>query len=281
MEVLTKVENVKKYTSRIKTSGKTIGFVPTMGALHQGHLELMKRAKKENDILAVSIFVNPIQFNNPEDLKKYPRDLYRDIKLLEEVGCDLLFVPDEKEMYPEGKPDKQYNFGNLEHVMEGYYRPGHFNGVAIVVKRLFDIVEPDKAYFGEKDYQQLAIINKLTEKEKLDIKIVPCPIVREPDGLAMSSRNMRLNDNDRKLAATIHHILNESVKRKNNKSPDELREWVKKKFDEIDKFDLEYFEIADGINLQPVKKWDDNVKTLGFVAVNLSGVRLIDNIRYI
>ncbi len=280
METLTTVKNTRNYIHGLKKSGKTIGFVPTMGALHQGHLELMKCAKKENDILAVSIFVNPIQFNNPEDLEKYPRDLYHDIKLLEDVGCDFLFIPDEKEMYPDGMPDVQYDFGDLERVMEGKFRPGHFNGVAIVVKRLFDIIEPDKAYFGEKDYQQLAIIKKLVEKENLDIEIIPCPIVREKDGLAMSSRNIRLTEDERKIAAMIHWILQESVKRKSYKSPDELRQWVKKKFNEIQRFDMEYFEIADGENLQPIDQWDDDKTIYGFVAVNLGKVRLIDNIRY-
>ncbi len=281
MEILTTVKNTRDFIKRVKSSEKTIGFVPTMGALHEGHLELMKCAKKENDLLAVSIFVNPIQFNNPDDLKKYPRDIYSDIKKLEEVGCDFLFVPDEKEMYPDGMPDERYDFGELERVMEGAFRPGHFNGVAVVVKRLFDIVEPDKAYFGEKDFQQLAIIKKLVRMLNYPVEIIPCPIVREPDGLAMSSRNVRLSEEDRQLAAMIFWILRESVKRKEYKSPDELRVWVKKKFDEVDRFDLEYFEIADETDLLPVSEWNDQTGTLGFVAVNVGGVRLIDNIRYI
>ena len=281
MNTFTTKKKTSELISELKKSGKKIGFVPTMGALHQGHLELMKCAKKDNDILVVSIFVNPIQFNNPDDLKTYPKDLYSDIKALEKVGCDVLFIPDEKEMYPDGMPDEDYDFGDLEKVMEGAFRPGHFKGVAIVVKRLFEIVNPDKAYFGEKDFQQLAIIKKLVEKEKFDIEIVPCSTIREPDGLAMSSRNLKLSNDNRKLAAMINWILRESVKRKSYKSPKELKEWVVKKFNEIEQFKLEYFEIADEKNLQPVTEWDEKVGTLGFVAGYFGNVRLIDNIRYI
>jgi pantoate--beta-alanine ligase len=280
METFTTVKRTKQYIERLKKQGKSIGFVPTMGALHEGHLELMRCAKKDNDILSVSIFVNPIQFNNKEDLVKYPRDLYSDIRKLEEIGCDLLFIPTEQEMYPEGTPQEKYDFGSLETVMEGAFRPGHFNGVAVVVKRLFDVVSPDKAYFGEKDFQQLAIVKKLTEMVKSPVEVIPCPIVREPDGLAMSSRNLRLSKEARKLAAMIYWILRESVKRKNSKSPVELKEWVRRKFDEIEDFDLEYFEIADEETLQPVEAWDEKRKTRGFVAVYLDGVRLIDNIAY-
>jgi len=281
MNIFTTKKKTTEFISELKKSGKKIGFVPTMGALHTGHLELMKCAKKDNDILAVSIFVNPIQFNNPDDLKTYPKDLYSDIKALDEIGCDILFIPDEKEMYPDGMPDEDYDFGELEKVMEGAFRPGHFKGVAIVVKRLFEIITPDKAYFGEKDYQQLAIIKKLVEKENLDIEIVPCPTVREPDGLAMSSRNLKLSKDSRELAAMISWILRESVKRMKYKSPEELKEWVYKKFNEIEQFKLEYFEIADEKNLQPVTEWDEKIGTLGFVAGYFDNVRLIDNIRYI
>jgi pantoate--beta-alanine ligase len=278
METFVTINKTKKHLSKLREQGKTIGFVPTMGALHEGHLELMRTAKKENDILVVSIFVNPIQFNNTDDLDKYPRDLARDIKLLNGVGCDVLFVPDVEEMYPEGQPIENFDFGNLEKVMEGAFRPGHFNGVAVVVKRLFQIIKPHKAYFGEKDFQQLAIIKQLVKLENINTEIIPCRIVREPDGLAMSSRNMRLSEDDRKLAATINLILREAVKRKNYKSPKELKEWVEKKFAEFEQFDLEYFEIADEKDLRPIENWDENKHIRGFVAVNIGGVRLIDNI---
>ncbi len=183
-----------------------IGFVPTMGALHEGHLSLVRQAKRESEIVVVSIFVNPIQFNNSDDLQKYPRDLDRDLDLLKEVGCDIVFAPSEAEMYPEN-PTESYAFGDLETVMEGAFRPGHFNGVAIVVKRLFDLIKPTAAYFGEKDFQQLAIIRALTEKENLSVEIVGCPIIREKDGLAMSSRNVRLSAEDRRIAPQIYKTL--------------------------------------------------------------------------
>jgi len=185
MKVFDSVREIKKHLAEEKNTQKTIGFVPTMGALHEGHLELMRRAKEENDLLVVSVFVNPIQFNNQEDLAKYPRDLNRDKQLLESVGCDILFAPTVDEMYPEAKIVEKFDFAELATVMEGAFRPGHFNGVAVVVKRLFNIIEPTRAYFGEKDFQQLAIIQKLVEIEEMPIKIVSCPIVREPDGLAM------------------------------------------------------------------------------------------------
>lgn len=251
-----------------------------MGALHEGHLELMKRAKEENDILAVSIFVNPIQFNNKEDLKKYPRDLDKDKKLLETVKCDLLFTPSADEMYPE-PVSENYHFGALEHVMEGAFRPGHFNGVAVVVKRLFDIFEPDRAYFGEKDYQQLAIIRKLIEDEHLSVSIVACPTVREKDGLAMSSRNKRLSDEERKIAPHIYQMLLDARNNMKSMSPDEVKCRLKNQFADQPKFNLEYFEIADEKNLQPVTTWESAHGIRGFIAAYLGKVRLIDNIRFI
>ena len=274
------IQATKQFLSKEKTKGRSIGFVPTMGALHEGHLELMRRAKRENDLLAVSVFVNPIQFNNPDDLKKYPRDLEKDRKLLESVGCDVLFAPAVEEMYPEEEVTEKFNFGKLETVMEGAFRAGHFNGVAVVVKRLFNIIEPDKAYFGEKDFQQLAIIQKLVEMEKMPLEIVPCPIVREEDGLAMSSRNERLTVSERAIAPIIYQTLQEAVNLKNSKSPDEVKAWVTEKFSESPEFELEYFEIADDKALQPVSEWDKSVGTVGFVAAFLGKVRLIDNIRF-
>jgi len=274
------IQSVKEFLSGKKREGKTTGFVPTMGALHEGHLELMRRAKKENDLLVVSVFVNPIQFNNPEDLEKYPRDLEKDKQLLESVGCDVLFAPGVSEMYPEKEVTEKFDFGKLEQVMEGAFRPGHFNGVAVVVKRLFNIIEPNKAYFGEKDFQQLAIIQKLTEMEKIPVTVVPCPIVRETDGLAMSSRNQRLTPEERKIAPFIYQTLKQAVELKNSMSPNEVKQWVIERFSDKPQFTPEYFEIADDQLLQPVSNWKDSEGVVGFIAVFLGKVRLIDNIRF-
>ena len=280
MITITKILDTKNYIQQLKESGKTIGFVPTMGALHEGHLQLMRRAKEENDILVVSIFVNPIQFNNPEDLKKYPRDLDKDSKLLRSVGCDLLFSPTTNEMYPK-EVTKKYDFGTLETVMEGASRPGHFNGVGVVVSKLFDICIPNKAYFGEKDFQQLAIIKKLVENESIPVEIVACKIVREVDGLAMSSRNARLSNDDRSSAPYIFEVLNMAKESKELLCPNILKQYVLNQFSDRKEFDVEYFELADDVNLQPVKSWDSKQGTIGFIAVNLGNVRLIDNIRII
>ncbi len=280
MQTFDTIQATKQFLAEAKKQNKTIGFVPTMGALHEGHLELMRRANRENDLLAVSVFVNPIQFNNPDDLKKYPRDLEKDKQLLESVGCDLLFAPGVGEMYPEEEVTEKFDFGTLETVMEGAFRPGHFNGVAVVVKRLFNIIEPDSAYFGEKDFQQLAIIQKLVEMENMPLRIVPCPIVRETDGLAMSSRNERLTPAERKQAPFIYRTLQEAVQLKDKKSPKEIKQWVAKQFDGKSDFRLEYFEIADDQMLQPVLNWTDSDGVVGFIAAFLGEVRLIDNIRF-
>jgi len=280
MKVFTTISDSRNAIKLFRENNKSIGFVPTMGALHKGHLELMMKAKNENEILAVSIFVNPIQFNNKEDLAKYPRDMESDRKLLEEVNCDLLFIPSAGEMYPEPVTEK-YDFGSLENVMEGAFRPGHFNGVAVVVKRLFDIFEPDKAYFGEKDYQQLAIIRKLVEQENLKVTIVPCSTVRESDGLAMSSRNERLTSEERILAPFIYQSLMEARKKMKNMTPEEVKFWLKNQYADQPKFRLEYFEIADDKDLQPVSFWNGSKGIRAFIAAYLGKVRLIDNIRFI
>lgn len=280
MKIFNKITDTKRFVRDAKDKGLSVGFVPTMGALHRGHLSLMEKAKAENDILAVSVFVNPLQFNNPEDLEKYPRDFEKDRKLLEETGCDLLFYPDAEEMYPE-PVSTQYDFGDLEKVMEGPMRPGHFNGVAIVVKKLFEIIEPDRAYFGEKDFQQLAIIQKLVKMENLPVTIVPCPIVREGDGLAMSSRNERLTAGQRQMAPFIHQTLKEAVKKSRFMTPDEIRFFVKNRFKDQPEFKLEYFELSDDKELQPVSTWNDASGIIGFVACWLGNVRLIDNMRFI
>lgn len=280
MITFSKIAEIKAILRSELDTGKTIGFVPTMGALHEGHLELMRRAKKENDLLVVSLFVNPIQFNNPEDLRKYPRNTDEDSMLLNSVECDFLFLPEVEEMYPE-KVTKKYDFGDLETVMEGASRPGHFNGVGVVVSKLFDICMPTKAYFGEKDFQQLAIIKKLVSIESIPVEIIPCPIVRESDGLAMSSRNERLTPEERAAAPYIYEVLNMAKEAKELLCPNILRQFVLNQFSDRKEFDVEYFELADDENLQPIKSWNSEVGTIGFIAVNLGNVRLIDNIRII
>ena len=282
MKKFTTIKETSEYLSGQKAAGKTIGFVPTMGALHEGHLELMRRARKENDLLVVSIFVNPIQFNNPDDLEKYPRTLEDDIEKLKSVGCDVLFAPDVDEMYPEKeKEPKQYDFGELDKVMEGKFRPGHFNGVAVVVKKLFDIVQPHRAYFGEKDFQQLAIIKRLVEMENIPVEIVPCPIVREPDGLAMSSRNRLLTPEQRKEAPFIYQTLLEAKRRRDHICANPLRQMIINRFEGNENFRLEYFDIVNDKTLQPINAWNNKTGTVACVAVWLGEVRLIDNIRII
>ena len=278
MKVFNFIVDTQHFIKEKRNSGLKVGFVPTMGALHEGHLSLISRAKKENDIVVCSVFVNPIQFNNPTDLEKYPRTPKRDIELLEQVGCDAVFMPSAEEMYPEQVAD-HYDFGDLERVMEGACRPGHFNGVAIVVRKLFEIVTPDKAYFGEKDFQQLAIINKMVSNLDMDLEIVPCDIVREKDGLAMSSRNVRLNAAERAIAPKIFATLNETISKKDIMSPAEMKEYALAKYAEIKEFDVEYVEITDEINLQSIENWNECEHARIFVALQLGPVRLIDNVR--
>jgi pantoate--beta-alanine ligase len=258
-------------------NGKTIGFVPTMGALHEGHLVLIRRAVAENDFVAVSIFVNPIQFNNPDDLAKYPRTLEADLKMLETTGCHLVFAPSAEEMYPE--PDlTEFDFGKLDKVMEGKFRPGHFKGVAIVVKKLFEIVTPHKAYFGEKDFQQLAIIKKMVSQLNMPVQIVPCPIVRETDGLAMSSRNARLSTNERAEAPIIFKAL---LGIKENYSwfiPDGVKQLIRGEIQESPLFRVEYVDVVDTETLQPFEDWNDVEHAVVCVAAFIGSVRLIDNI---
>lgn len=259
------------------SEGKTIGFVPTMGALHEGHLALIRQAAAENDFVAVSIFVNPIQFNNPDDLAKYPRPLEEDLLKLEGTGCNLVFAPSAQEMYPD--PDlTEFDFGDLDKVMEGKFRPGHFRGVAVVVKRLFEIVTPHKAYFGEKDFQQLAIIKKMVSMLKMPVEIVPCPIVREPDGLAMSSRNARLTPEQRAEAAAIYKAL---VSVKENYSwfiPEGVKQLVTGEIQENQYFRVEYADVVDTETLQPLHEWQDAEHAVVCVAAFIGSVRLIDNI---
>jgi pantoate--beta-alanine ligase len=259
------------------SEGRTIGFVPTMGALHDGHLTLIRRAAVENDFVVVSIFVNPIQFNNAEDLAKYPRNLDADIQQLEATGCSLVFAPAADEMYPE--PDlTEFDFGQLDKVMEGKFRPGHFNGVAIVVKRLFEIVTPAKAYFGEKDFQQLAIINKMVSMLHFPVEIVPCPIVRETDGLAMSSRNARLTPEERAEAPVIFKALSRVKENYSWFIPDGVKQLVTGEIQENHYFRVEYVSIVDTETLLPFEDWKDVEHAVVCVAAFIGSVRLIDNI---
>ena len=253
-----------------------MGFVPTMGALHAGHLRLMEQAKAENDVLVCSIFVNPIQFNNVSDLERYPRNLEHDAAMIENL-CDVLFSPSAEEMYPE-PPTEKYDFGKLETVMEGEFRPGHFNGVAVVVKRLFELVQPDTAYFGKKDFQQLAIIRKLVEDYNLPVKIQAVDTVREVDGLAMSSRNKLLSPEARKQAPFIWETLSEAKILTKNKNPQELSLWIKNKFTENKVFTLEYIQLVDASTLIEINDYKQADTIVACIAVWLDNVRLIDNI---
>lgn len=275
MNVFKTIEETRRWLAEQRALNLTSGFVPTMGALHEGHLELIRRSCRENDITGCSIFVNPIQFNNPEDLAKYPRTLEDDLRMLEEAGCDMVFVPSVEEMYP-GPVTKKYDFGDLERVMEGKFRPGHFNGVAVVVKKLFDIFEPDRAYFGEKDYQQLCIIRALVKMEGLPVKIIPCATVREADGLAMSSRNRRLNPEERIVAVEIYRTLLIAKEEAGKRSIGEVREMCAARLNNMG-FGVEYFEIANASTLQPAISWDEAQGVVACVAAFLGRVRLIDN----
>lgn len=248
-----------------------------MGALHQGHLALVHKARSENDLVVCSIFVNPIQFNKPEDLDKYPRTLSADTEMLTNIGCDAVFCPDEKEMYPSPET-KVYDFGHLDKVMEGRYRQGHFNGVAIVVKKLFDTVLPDRAYFGQKDYQQLQIIKALVKIEGLNVEIVPCSTIREPDGLAMSSRNTRLTPAERLEAAIISKALHNACNMYRNTSINEIKEQVFNLINTSQHLKVEYFEIVDANTLLPIEKQTGSEKAVACIAVHAGQVRLIDNV---
>jgi len=277
MKLLTKIIPLQELLNQHRGQNLTIGFVPTMGALHEGHLSLVKQAAKENDIVVVSIFVNPTQFNDPGDLKRYPRTLEKDMELLSGLKCDYIFNPEVEEIYPE--PDtRKFNFGLLETVMEGRFRPGHFNGVAQVVSKLFDIVMPDSAYFGLKDFQQLAVIKEMVAQSGYKIKIVPCEIVREPDGLAMSSRNALLKPEFREAAPIIRQKLLSAKELKDKLTIEELKKWVVNEIESKSDLKVEYFEIVDDTQLQPVILWEEPVVKVGCIAVYAGEIRLIDNI---
>lgn len=262
-------------------TNKTIGFVPTMGALHQGHLSLMEKAIEENDLMVCSIFVNPTQFNNKEDLEKYPRHADKDLALIQHAFADgaklIIFLPDVTEIYP-NKIEKSYDFGNLSLVMEAQHRPGHFDGVGMVLERFFDIVQPTKAYFGEKDFQQLAVVRNLVKQLKLPVQIIGCPIVREANGLAMSSRNERLTTEQKEQAANIYKLLQHSRQQAKTLSVEEVKNNFTNAIKNIPALQLEYLEIADGNTLTPITNWEETTYCVAFVAVFVGNVRLIDNV---
>jgi len=279
MNQFSTIREIQECLAIMAGEGRSIGFVPTMGALHQGHISLLMRSRMENDITVCSIFVNPTQFNNPADLKKYPRSLTQDAKLLMECGCDILFAPDVPEIYPEGESHEvDVDFGILDKVMEGKFRPGHFRGVAMVVNRLFTIVNPTRAYFGKKDFQQLAVILHMVNALKLPVKIIACETVREADGLAMSSRNMRLTIAERNLAPVIYQVLLKMRERSGKIPVRELKEWAIKKIHEHPGLRVEYLEICDKASLFPMGNWFQRKRSMALIAVFLGDIRLIDNI---
>lgn len=278
MKLIQTIDELQKELEILRNEGKTIGLVPTMGALHEGHASLVRRAVVENDVVVVSDFVNPTQFNDPNDLLKYPRTLDADCDLLEREGAKIVFAPSVDEMYPE--PDtRQFSYAPLDTVMEGKYRPGHFNGVCQIVSKLFMIVGPDRAYFGEKDFQQLAIIREMVKSLEMPVQIVGCPIVREFDGLALSSRNARLSDMERKQALNISKTLFDSVKFAENHTVVETQQMVENAIRNADGLELEYFEIVDGNTLQKITAWEDTDYAVGCITVFCGDVRLIDNIK--
>lgn len=279
MQIFREKALLQREISRLKKNKNTIGFVPTMGALHQGHLALVRQAAENCDTVVVSIFINPTQFDNLKDLENYPRTLDSDIALLEDLNLDLLlFSPNAAELYGEQIQARHFDFGGIEHEMEGKYRTGHFNGVGTVVKRLFEIVQPDKAFFGEKDYQQLQIIRKLNDKEQLGVEVIGCPIDREDTGLARSSRNDRLSPTLRKEAAFIYQILLQVKDKFGIENADEIKEWVESEFKNHSDLKLEYFEIADSKTLKSEKNRDQKSTYRAFIAAYAGEVRLIDNI---
>lgn len=279
MRIVQHIEDLKTYLAEERQAGKTIGFVPTMGALHEGHLSLVRHCIAGNDICVVSIFVNPTQFNDKKDLVAYPRTLDADCALLEPAGCDYVFVPSEEEMYPE--PDTRvFDLGAVAEVMEGSFRPGHFNGVAQIVSKLFQIVEPDDAYFGEKDFQQIAIIRSMVKLLGLPVRIVSCPILRQADGLALSSRNVRLTAEQRQIAPIIAATLKESRKFVPEKEVHEVINWVIDSLNREPQLRVEYYEIVDEATLQPIQSWNESDKSIGCIAVFCGEIRLIDNIKY-
>lgn len=282
MKVINKTSDLQAIIEQFKNDGKSIGLVPTMGALHKGHLSLVKNSISNNDITVVSIFVNPTQFNNPNDLASYPRTVDKDLELLQTIGCDIVFAPEADDIYSKSETDSrfEFDFEGLDKVMEGKFRPGHFNGVVQIVSKLFDLVRPDRAYFGEKDFQQLAIIRLMTRRYNLPIEIVPCPIVREDSGLALSSRNSLLKDNEKQVAQHIYAVLNESRQFVPQTEVEELKQCVIAAIEQKPELKVEYFDIVDGHTLKSIGKWDECDYVVGCITVFCGNVRLIDNICY-
>lgn len=279
MKIIDTISELENQLQGYRHKGETIGLVPTMGALHQGHASLVERCVADNKISIVSLFVNPTQFNNKEDLKHYPRTPEKDHELLERLGVDYVFSPSVEEMYPE-EDQRVFDFGQLDKVMEGEFRPGHFNGVAQIVSKLFDIVKPDNAYFGEKDFQQLAIVKDMVRQLQMPVNIIGMPIVRESSGLAMSSRNQRLSEEQKKNASEVYKVLNESKLMIDKFIPYELINYVSESINKVSGLKVEYFQIVDGDNLQPVTSWSGSDYIVGCIALFCGEVRLIDNIRY-
>lgn len=275
------IRTVAELTNKLDSAHKqgSIGLVPTMGALHAGHLSLIQKARQENDFVVVSVFVNPTQFNNPNDLATYPRTEEADTILLREAGVDFAFIPSVEEIYPE--PDnRQFALGPVAEVMEGAMRPGHFNGVAQIVSKLFAFTLPTRAYFGEKDFQQIAVIRKMVELEGFNLEIVDCPIKREDDGLAMSSRNVRLTPEQREIAPAIHRTLKKSLDWATIQSVDDTKRNVIDEINSYPQMEVEYYEIVDALTMQPIKDWTDTDSAVGCITVFCGEVRLIDNIKY-
>lgn len=281
MQIIRSVSDLAAFVGKTLGNGKTIGFVPTMGALHDGHLSLVKRAVAENDVALVSVFVNPTQFNNPTDLATYPRNEEQDFRLLAGEGATAVFAPSVEEMYPNGtQSDHVFDLGSASEVMEGKFRPGHFQGVAQVVSRLFKLCQPTRAYFGEKDFQQIAVIRNMVESEHINVEIIPVPIKRSSDGLALSSRNALLTEEQRKVAPEIHATLAYSVEYSKDHSVRATHDTVVERLNAMPHLEVEYFEIVDGRTLLPVEEWSESPDIVGCITVYCGKVRLIDNIRY-
>lgn len=279
MKIVNSIKELRLQLDEDKQKGKKVGLVPTMGALHAGHISLVKRCVAENDVCVVSIFVNPTQFNNPNDLLTYPRTLDEDCQLLESSGCTYVFAPSVEEMYPE--PDNRvFDFGTVAQVMEGARRPGHFNGVAQIVSKLFYAVKPDVSYFGEKDFQQIAVIRAMVKQLGIPVEIVDCPIQRESDGLALSSRNTRLTPEQRQKAPVIARTLKESVTFVPEKSVQQVIDYVVSTLNNVPDMSVEYFEIVDGNTLESISNWSDTTYPVGCITVYCGEVRLIDNVKY-
>ena len=280
MKVIRTVEELKSVVGALKAEGKSVGLVPTMGALHDGHVSLMEKARGDNDVVVVSVFVNPTQFNNPDDLRTYPRTEEADCARMRDAGVDIAFIPSVEEIYPE--PDNRvFDLGKVAEVMEGAMRPGHFNGVAQIVSKLFRMVEPTRAYFGEKDFQQIAVIRRMVEIEGFkNLEIVDCPIKREADGLALSSRNVRLTPHQREIAPNIHRIMVESLDKARDCSVEEVKRSVIDAVNAYPEMDVEYYEIVNAADLQPITDWSQATQAVGCITVYLGDVRLIDNIKY-